>query len=265
MLESHFKDKVCIVTGAASGIGLALAELLLKAGASVLLADRDQSSLLMASTHFASLSSRVTTFVVDVADSSQVAGLVAAALEQSGRIDFLFNNAGIGGTLPIAQATPEHWQRIVDVNLWSVIHGIQAVLPVMRRQGSGHIVNTASISGLIPVPGQALYNTTKYAIVGLSESLRLELEVEGIAVSVACPGPVASRIWGTPILGASVDGQAPPTAITALSAANAILTGVAKARGIIVLPSRELWSWRLYRWFPMLAERALRSIARRRR
>ena len=135
----------------------------------------------------------------------------------------------------------------------------------MRRQGEGHIVNTASISGVIPVPGQALYNTTKYAVVGLSESLRLELEPEGIRVTVACPGPVVSGIWGQPIIGARGEGQPPDNAVTAEAAAQAILAGVARGAGIVVLPARELWSWRVYRWFPRLAERALRSMARQRR
>ncbi|KRB82165.1 SDR family NAD(P)-dependent oxidoreductase [Noviherbaspirillum sp. Root189] len=259
MYNNEFDQKVCIVTGAASGIGFALAETLLDAGAFVCLADRDESALLTAASRLGS-PSKVSSFVVDVTDARQVSTLIVFTLEQSGRIDFLFNNAGIGGTLPITEATLEHWQRIIDVNLWGVIHGIHAVLPVMRQQGAGHIVNTASISGLLPIPGQALYNTTKYAIVGLSESLRIELKSENIAVSVACPGPVASSIWGKPIIGARTDRQAPATAVTPQSAALAILSDITRAPGIIVFPSRDLWGWRMYRWVPALVERALRLL-----
>lgn len=263
--ENVFQGKTCVVTGAASGIGFALSEALLRAGALVVLADRDSEALEVAADRLAAHEGRSSHATVDVIDADQVAQLVVTAVSWRGRIDYMFNNAGIGGTLPIDHATLEHWQRIIDINLWGVIHGIQAVLPAMHRQGGGHIVNTGSISGVIPVPGQALYNTTKYAVVGLSESLRLELEPEGISVTVACPGPVVSRIWGLPIIGTRVESQPPPNAVSAEVAAQVILAGVARKAGIAILPARELWGRRLYRWFPRLAERNLRTIAHQRR
>ncbi len=140
------------------------------------------------------------------------------------------------GTLPIGEATLEHWRRIVEVNLWGVVYGIHAALPIMRRQGGGYIVNTASIAGLVPLPFQALYCATKFAIAGLSESLRLELADEGIHVSVVCPGNVVSRIFEKPIIGEAVDAKPPEDAIPAGEAAKAILAGVANKEGIIALP-----------------------------
>jgi NAD(P)-dependent dehydrogenase (short-subunit alcohol dehydrogenase family) len=264
-LSQAFLDQVCVVTGGASGIGLALAEALLENGARVLLADRDEASLAAAVVQLARHGERLATTSVDVVDAAQVAQMIEAATARFGPIDYLFNNAGIGGTLPIESATLAHWQRVIDVNLWGVIHGIQAALPAMRHRGRGHIVNTASISGLLPIPGQSLYNAAKYAVVGLSESLRLELQADGIGVSVVCPGAVVSRIWGTPILGARVERQAPAHAVPADVAARTILQGVARKQGIIVLPARELRGWLLYRCFPRLVERTLRAIARERR
>jgi NAD(P)-dependent dehydrogenase (short-subunit alcohol dehydrogenase family) len=99
---------------------------------------------------------------------------------------------------------------MIDTNLWSVIYGVDAALPIMRRQGPGHIVNTASISGLLPFPGQALYNTTRYAVVGMSESLRFEFAEEGIYFSVVCPCNVISRIFQKPIIGAADENRKSP-------------------------------------------------------
>lgn len=260
-----YSDKTCVITGAASGIGLALAEALLQAGAFVMLVDRDAEGLQTAVGQFAAHKDHISHRVTDVTDADQVAQMIAAAVAWRGRIDYLFNNAGIGGTLPIGTATLEHWRRIIDINLWGVIYGIQAILPVMRAQGGGHIINTASIAGVIPVPGQALYNTTKYAVVGLSESLRFELEPEGIGVTVVCPGPVVSKIWGRPIIGAQVEAKPPTNAVSAELAAQTILNGVARKAGLVILPDRELWNWRLYRWFPRLVEGTLRAIAQKKR
>jgi NAD(P)-dependent dehydrogenase (short-subunit alcohol dehydrogenase family) len=264
-LKHNFASSSCVITGGASGIGFALAQALLERGARVMIADRDAPGLAGAAQQLSEFAPRLHTLQVDVTQPEQVQSMATAAVQAFGRIDYLFNNAGIGGTLPIAQASMAQWQRIMDVNLWGVIHGITAVLPVMRQQGTGHIVNTSSISGIIPVPGQALYNTTKYAVVGLSESLRLELEPDGIAVTVVCPGPVASRIWGTPIIGERIDRTPPAHAVPAADAAETILLAVAQRQGIVVLPRRDRRSWQMYRWFPRLTERAFRAIARERR
>ncbi len=182
-----------------------------------------------------------------------------------GRLDVLFNNAGIGGTLPFSDVTLDHWRRIIDVNLWSVIYGMHFAVPFMRRQGSGHIVNTASVAGLVPLPFQALYCATKFAVAGLSESLRLELADQGIHVSVVCPGAVVSRIWGKPIIGKAVEAEPPPDAIPADATAQTILAGVADKQGIIALPETARSLWRSYWSSPEAAEPLLRDMARQRR
>jgi NAD(P)-dependent dehydrogenase (short-subunit alcohol dehydrogenase family) len=262
----YYRDKTCIVTGAASGIGFAVSEALLQAGAAiVVLADRDTKTLASAVKHLNAQSERVHSVSVDVTKQEQVQSLIQDTAARHGRIDFLFNNAGVGGTLQIETATLEHWHHIIDLNLWGVIYGIHAVLPIMHRQGHGHIINTASLAGLVPLPYQALYCTTKYAVVGLSEALRYELEPAGIHFSVICPGAVASRIWGTPILGNRIEAKPPEEAIPAAEAARAILAGVANKEGIIVLPESARALWRRYWSSPEATENELRDLAAQRR
>jgi NAD(P)-dependent dehydrogenase (short-subunit alcohol dehydrogenase family) len=263
--EEHFRGKTCVVTGAASGIGFAVTAALLEAGAVVFMADLDTETLSSAVDQLGAHAGRVHSMSIDVTNQQQVRQLIDNAASRHGRLDFLFNNAGVGATFPIEQATLEHWRRIIDLNLWGVIYGIDAALPVMRRQGTGHIVNTASFAGLIPVPFQVLYCTTKAAVIAMSESLRIELGDEDIHVSVVCPGNVVSRIWGTTILGQRVDVKPPDDAIPAEEAARIILAGVADRQGIIALPEEIRLIWQRYWASPEESERKLRELARQRR
>lgn len=264
-VEEYFRDKGCVITGAASGIGFAVSEALLQTGAVVFMADRDEKTLASSAEQLSTHAGRVHTFVVDVTRQEQVRQAIENAASLHGRLDFLFNNAGVGGTMPIGEATLEHWRRIIDINLWGVIYGVHAAIPIMRRQGSGHIVNTSSVAGLVPLPFQALYCATKYAVAGLSESLRFELGEEGIHVSVICPGDVATRIYGTPIIGERVEVKPPENAIPAPEAAQMILRGVAEKKGIIVLPETARSGWRQYWGSPEAAEDLLKDMARQRR
>ena len=263
--KEYFGGKGCVVTGAASGIGFALSEALLRLGAVVFMADRDAKTLGAAVEQLASHSGRVHSASVDVTKQEQVWRVIQDAASLHGRLDFLFNNAGIPGTIPIGEMSLEDWRRIIDVNLWGVIYGIDAALPIMRRQGGGHIVNTASMAGLIPPGFQAPYCTTKYAVAGLSESLRFELEDEGIHVSAVCPGNVASRIFATGISGEIGDGKPPEDAFPAAEAAEIILAGVAKKQGIIALPEEYRQMWRRYWSSPEEFESELREESRRRK
>jgi len=264
-VEEYFRDKGCVVTGAASGIGYAVSEALLQAGAVVFLVDRDSTTLASAVEQLSSYAGRVYSMSVDVTNQEQVQHMVEHAASRHGRLDVLFNNAGLGGTLPIGEVTLEHWRRIIDLNLWGVIYGIHFALPIMRKQGGGHIVTTSSLAGLLPIPFQAIYCTTKYAVVGLSESLRFELEDEGIHFSVACPGSVVSRIWGTPIVGERLELKPPADAIPAAEAAKTILAGVANKEGIIALPESARSLWRKYWSSPEALESILLDTARQRR
>jgi NAD(P)-dependent dehydrogenase (short-subunit alcohol dehydrogenase family) len=254
-IQQYFQGKGCVVTGAASGIGYAVTEALLAAGASVLLADRDQSTLEAAVVQLGAHAGRVHSLVVDVANEEQVRHMTEEAVSRLGRLDVLFNNAGIAGSGPIEKATIEFWRRIIDINLWGVIYGIHYALPIMRRQGGGHIVNTSSMAGLLTPGFQAPYSTTKSAVVALSQSLRFELGDENIQISVVCPGNVVSRIFG----------NIPADAIPGEEAAQIILEGVADNRGIIAFPEHYEKLWRQYWADPYDYEKAQRDFARQRR
>jgi len=252
-----------MITGGASGIGLALARLLAKRKLHVVVADIDQVSLEQCRASFGQDES-VEPVRLDVTDPVAVHASVAKIESVHGRLDYLFNNAGLGGTLDVRNATMAHWRRIVDLNLMGVIHGVQAAYPVMVKQGSGHLVNTASISGLVPWPGQTLYNTTKYAVVGLSHTLREEAARFGVKVNVICPGPVQSGIWNKPILGSSAARAIiPADAISASEAAAVIWRGVQANKATIIFPHQSRIAALLYRLHPGLLEKRFSRHLRR--
>jgi NAD(P)-dependent dehydrogenase (short-subunit alcohol dehydrogenase family) len=263
--QEYFSGKTCVVTGAASGIGYAVSQALLEYGACVCMTDRDTELLASAIAQLKPHAGRVESAPLDVTQHEQVRHAIQDVASRHGRLDVLFNNAGVGAAMPTAEATLEHWRRVIDLNLWGVIYGIHAALPIMRRQGSGHLVNTSSLAGLLPIPYQALYNTTKYAVVGLSESLRFELAPDNIHVSVVCPGAVVSRIWSTPVIGERFEAKPPADAIPAEEAAQIMLAGVAKQQGIIVLPESARGHWLTYCRTPEASEKLLMELARQRR
>jgi len=220
---------VAVITGGASGIGLAVAEALIAEGMQVVLADIDAPKLRDVEARLTESGAEVATMICDTAAEPEINALAEFALEQFGGAHVLFNNAGIGGVGDAWADPMDLWHRVVDINLFGVVHGIRAFLPIMRQQGVGHIVNTASMAGLGPVPGAAPYAATKHAVVGLSESLYLELVAmqEPVGLSVLCPGFVKTDLMnkepdvvGSPIgqlinqlLRAGVDGGIPATAV----------------------------------------------------
>jgi len=167
-----FREKVAVITGGASGIGLALARAFGREGASLVLADLDEAALRTAVADLQASGVPVLGVPVDVTDRASVASLAGQTLERFGRVDILCNNAGVATFGPIAMATAADWEFTMGVNFWGVVHGVEAFLPILLEQASGgHIVNTASMSGLIGMENLAVYCASKFAVVGLSESI----------------------------------------------------------------------------------------------
>jgi NADP-dependent 3-hydroxy acid dehydrogenase YdfG len=244
-----FTNKVAIVTGAASGIGLGISQEVSRQGGTVVLLDIDADRLKSAS---ASMQGSHQCRTVDVTDFEILKKNFDEIRTQFGRIDFLFNNAGIGGTLPFEDATMEHWKKIIDLNLYGVIHGMTAVLPIMREQKSGYIVNTSSIAGLIPFQGQTLYNTTKFAMMGLSLTVEAELKKYNINITSICPGMVHTRIFYKPIIGQEAPEEyvrIPKEAISVEAAVSDIVKGLSKRKRVIVTPRFLNRIYRKYRIF----------------
>ena len=229
-MNEYYGDKVAVVTGAASGIGLGLTTGLLQRGAAaVFMADNNGENLERESAALNGLfGGRTVPVRTDVTSAEQVEALIRGAKEHAGHLDFVFNNAGAGVTCPTEQITFDIWRRAIDLNQMGIVHGTYAAIPIMREQKSGHIVNTASITGLVPVPYQAVYAATKAAVVMMTESLQYELENEGISFSVVCPANVATAIFGSV--------PPPPDAIPVDEAVEYILAEVGKKSLEIILP-----------------------------
>jgi NAD(P)-dependent dehydrogenase (short-subunit alcohol dehydrogenase family) len=186
--------KTAFITGGARGIGLGIARAFARAGAKLALADIDQSSLAAAKSELSDLTA-VETFLLDVRDRSAYARVADETESRIGPVSILCNNAGVAGHQDVTRLTYEYWDWVIGINLNGVINGIQTFLPRMLQRGDGgHIVNTASGAGLAATGSGILYTTSKFAVVGLSESLRLALEPLKIGVSVLCPGPVNTKI-----------------------------------------------------------------------
>jgi NAD(P)-dependent dehydrogenase (short-subunit alcohol dehydrogenase family) len=190
----HIAGKTAFLTGGSRGIGLGIARSFASEGAKLALVDIDQPSLDAARAELGKRTS-VETFVLDVRDRAAYAHVADEAEAKLGPVSILCNNAGVAGGADVAHMSYEMWDWVMGVNFNGVLNGIQTFLPRMiERKAPAHLVNTASGAGLAAAGSGILYTTSKYAVVGLSESLRRELEPFGIGVSVLCPGPVATNI-----------------------------------------------------------------------
>ncbi|OLS18460.1 MAG: 1-deoxy-11-beta-hydroxypentalenate dehydrogenase [Candidatus Heimdallarchaeota archaeon LC_3] len=193
-----FKNKVAVITGAASGIGFGLAEKCLKEEMKVVLADVESSKLKEAEDLLLKHGEQILTIKTDVSKLSDIENLAKKTFNNFSEVHLLFNNAGIGIAGPSSwEYSLKDWQWVLGVNLWSVIYGINVFLPLMLKQYSeGHIINTASASGLLSMPSMAPYNVSKHSIVTLSETMYSELKnlKANVNVSVLCPGLVNTNI-----------------------------------------------------------------------
>jgi len=186
---------VAVVTGGASGIGRAMAERFARERAKVVVADIDARALAAVVDSIKARGGEALGVPTDVTDLSSVQALAAAAFEAFGKVSVLCNNAGVALWGGLESATHRDWQWVLGVNLWGVIHGVEAFVPRMiASKEPGHIVNTASMAGLVATRGLGVYNTSKYAVVGLSETLAKDLRSYHIGVSVLCPMGVATQI-----------------------------------------------------------------------
>jgi len=250
-----FNGATAIVTGGASGIGRALAEELAKRGCEVVLADRQIEVAEEVASGIRTLAGgKATAANLDVTDFPALQQLVNDTVERTGRLDYMFNNAGIAIGGSVRDYGIQEWNQVIDVNLRGVVNGVQAAYCIMMKQGFGHIVNTASMAGLIPSPGTVAYSMTKHAVVGLSKSLRAEAAILGIRVSALCPGVIRTPIlYGGGLYGKMLI-DIPQEKLHQLWErlrpmspsvfAEKVIDSVAKNKPIIVVPS---W-WKLFWW-----------------
>jgi NAD(P)-dependent dehydrogenase (short-subunit alcohol dehydrogenase family) len=260
-------ERIIVITGAASGIGKATALAFSRAGARVHVVDIDEVGLAAV----AEESGAAGAHCVDCTDAAAVEKLAATVFEREGRVHVLHNNAGVIHAAPIEDTSLEDWRKVIDLNLWGVIHGIHAFVPRMLEQGEpAHIVNTASGLGLIAWPGFAPYCASKFAVVGLSEALAAELAPRGIAVTAVCPGVTATNLVRNARVADSVEHQrgrvdkivdsfgARPEEIAA-----AVLRAVKTRPVVQVTPRRQMLPvWWLKRLSMPAYQRAARQLNR---
>jgi NAD(P)-dependent dehydrogenase (short-subunit alcohol dehydrogenase family) len=252
-----------LVTGAASGIGLALSKAVANRGATVWMTDIDALGVERAAK---AVGANAHAAALDVRDAEAVREMVERVVGEHGRIDYLFNNAGIGLGGEAHELTAAHYDRIIDINIRGVVHGITAAYPIMIKQRSGHIVNTASMAGLVPAPLIVPYVMTKHAVVGLSLGLRAEAAGYGVRVSALCPSAVE-----TPILDSETPHDLPAPSwrpnvrryLTSFGGApypvdklaEDTIRGVERNVPLIITPTNARIGAFLYRLFPGLVTR----------
>lgn len=251
---SIFSGKIAVITGAGSGIGRALAEELARRGAHVVISDINAGRIETVADGIARAGGRVTASVLDVADYEAVRGMIDGTVSAHGGVDYLFNNAGIAVAGPAKDFTIEDWRRVIDTNLYGVVYGTAVAYPLMVRRGNGHIINTASIEGLTPFPATVGYAASKYGVVGLSHSLRIEGASHGVRVSVVCPGYVRTSIFIDSKLvnmkKQDIKGLLDRLGVTPEECAKIILRGVERNQATIVVTFFAKLLWYMNRFTP---------------
>lgn len=251
-----FANKVAAITGAGSGIGRALALELAATGCELALSDINPANLKATADQVADRGVKVTTTVLDVADRDAIYAWANQVVADHGRVNLLFNNAGVALAAPAETTRESDFRWLMDINFWGVVYGTQAFLPHLRASGEGHIVNLSSLFGLIGMPTQASYCAAKFAVRGYTETLRMELELEGAPVSISCvhPGGVATAIAASGRVDTSIEvltgapvevhkrrSEKAIQTTTPRKAAQIILQGVRRdARRILVGPDAKL-------------------------
>lgn len=268
--------KIAIVTGGASGIGRAIATSLVARGDTVMVADLNAEGAQAVADRLNELGKgKAFSAALDVVDAEAVAALYQAVKADHGRLDLVFNNAGIAVGGLAENLTLDHWNKTIDINLKGVVHGVHAAYPIMLEQGSGHIVNTASLAGLVPMPMGIPYTATKHAVVGLSLGLRAEAATKGVKVSVVCPGFVDTPLLKTVNPGLpptdmnndsdDVTDEVPGRLYTAEKLAVDIMRGVSRNKALIVAPASGRAAWRGMRFRPTAVVRVAQFAVDRHR
>jgi short-subunit dehydrogenase len=255
-----FDGSVSVITGGASGIGRALGEELANLGGDVVLADRQYEFAEEAASKIQSSGGKAEAVKLDVTDFDAVEELLREVISRKMHLDYMFNNAGVCIYGDTSLHTIDDWQMIIKVNLLGVANGVQAAYPIMVKQGFGHIVNTASLAGLIAGSGSISYTATKHAVVGLSKMLRAEAQSAGIRVSVLCPSFVDTPIldggkFGKMLMDISPEQQRDLwdnqkfKPMSARAYARKALRAVARNKAIVIIP---FW-WHILWWIDRLS------------
>jgi short-subunit dehydrogenase len=253
----YYQDKIAIVTGGLSGIGRSISIYLVKQGAKVIIADINLEKSEEFKAIVSSMTGSYEIVRVDVSNFDEIKTLVDQTHKMYKKIDFLFNNAGIGINGEFQDFKMEQIKKVMDVNYYGVINGCYSVYPIMKKQGFGHIINTSSLLGLIPGGLTSAYSASKHAVVGFSQTLRSEAKLYGIQVTLLCPGQLKTNINETNInvsgfmnseKNQNINNNAKiPTPEKCI---NKIMREIKRNKCIVIAPFYERIYWLLYRLFP---------------
>jgi NAD(P)-dependent dehydrogenase (short-subunit alcohol dehydrogenase family) len=255
-MKKYFQDKTIVITGGGSGMGRALAIEMACSHASIHILDIDGDRAGETVDLIVKKGGKAIFYPVDVTDYYQLSVMIESIYSMEGKIDILINNAGMSMTGEVRDLELGHWQRTIGLNLMGTVHGIHTVYPMMVRQGFGQIVVISSMAGLAPIPLIAPYATSKYALVGLSRSLRLEGKDLGVKVNLVCPGRLdTSLLDASEILNVDREkflSKVPFSAVPLSKAVGIIVNGMINNRAMILFPAYVRWMWFADRYFPFL-------------
>ena len=266
-----FNGGIAIVTGGASGIGRSLGKALACRGCTVVLADINAVQAKKVSEEIRAEGGRAAAVELDVTDFDAVKAVVRDTSEKYGRLDYIFNNAGIAINGKFQDFETKDWERCININLRGVVHGVRAAFPVMEKQGFGHIINTSSTAGIFPWPTSIAYTTTKHAVVGLTTALRAEVANTGVRLSALCPGTIQ-----TPLIeqggknGRWVGVHSEEKVRELFKGAQAMnsdkfaeqaLKQIARNKPVIIIPSGYKLLWWIYRLSPSFGISIARMIS----
>ena len=259
---TSFRDQKILITGAGSGIGRETALAFARLDAQILAVDIGAQGLDETARLVAAQGGRIETHLCDVSSESAMQALAAKVQATHGALDVLVNNAGIGASGRFLDTTVETWDRVLAINVRGVLLGCKFFLPPMVARGSGHVVNTASMAGYFPAPDLPIYTASKYAVLGFSEALRVDLRSKGIGVSAICPGVINTNIVATTVAeGESAKWQSGAVAFYKKrnygpdKVANAIVQAVRHNRAVVPVSPEAWFGYYLKRFFPALTLR----------
>ncbi len=261
----NFKDKITVVTGGGSGIGKALCEKLARLGATIILSDINPESVAKVVADIRATGGQAEGQTLDVTDYEAFKKHIAETVATHGRLDYIFNNAGIAISAEFRDMELEHWRKVLDVNLDGVFHGSLLAFKQMVKQGFGHIVNLSSVEGMVPFPTTGSYVASKFAVLGLSQTMWVEGHSLGVKVSAVCPGFIKTRIFDVSQM-IKIDRDKimsqyegfQKLGITPEKCAHVILKGVAKNKPIIPVTGLAHIMWRMARLAPVTLMKSVR-------
>ena len=261
----NFKDKITVVTGGGSGIGKALCEKLARLGATIILSDINPESVAKVVADIRAAGGQAEGQTLDVTDYEAFKKHIAETVATHGQLDYIFNNAGIAISAEFRDMELEHWRKVLDVNLDGVFHGSLLAFKQMVKQGFGHIVNLSSVEGMVPFPTTGSYVVSKYAVLGLSQTMWVEGHSLGVKVSAVCPGFIKTPIFDVCQM-VNIDRDKIMSqyetfqkfGITPEKCADVILKGVAKNKPIIPVTGLAHIMWRMARLAPVTLMKSVR-------